>query len=418
MSPGSPRAETLWLAGLCVARTGAAMMFMAYPAILPIVQREWELSATAAGSISSAFLIGTALSLAVLSVLTDWVGARTVFLWSSFASAAIAILLPTLANGYFSALILFSALAICLAGTYTPGIVLLAERFPAPRRGWAIGWFLASSSLGYALALALAGLVITLAGWRAALFTLALGPLTCAVLAILVLRGTPRRPSVVPRLWSFWDQLVRNRAAQLMVAGYTFHAWEVLGMWAWTPAFLTVVFFTHGLDLSRSAGIGANISALFHVMGIIAASVGGWLSDRWGRTAIIIGMMAISTTCSFTFGWLLTAPLGLVVLVGLVYGFSALGDSPVYSAGITEVVEPSHLGSMLGVRSLLGFGAGAVSPLAFGAVLDFTSGGPNPASGVWGWAYGVLGIGGFLGICTMLWLRALPEGRQLAGGKR
>ncbi len=418
VSPGSPRAETLWLAGLCVARTGAAMMFMAYPAILPIVQREWELSATAAGSISSAFLIGTALSLAVLSVLTDWVGARTVFLWSSFASAAIAILLPTLANGYFSALILFSALAICLAGTYTPGIVLLAERFPAPRRGWAIGWFLASSSLGYALALALAGLVITLAGWRAALFTLALGPLTCAVLAILVLRGTPRRPSVVPRFWSFWDQLVRNRAAQLMVAGYTFHAWEVLGMWAWTPAFLTVVFFTHGLDLSRSAGIGANISALFHVMGIIAASVGGWLSDRWGRTAIIIGMMAISTTCSFTFGWLLTAPLGLVVLVGLVYGFSALGDSPVYSAGITEVVEPSHLGSMLGVRSLLGFGAGAVSPLVFGAVLDFTAGGPNPASGVWGWAYGVLGIGGFLGICTMLWLRALPEGRQLAGGKR
>jgi MFS family permease len=114
----------------------------------------------------------------------------------------------------------------------------------------------------------------------------------------------------------------------------------------------------------------------------------------------------------------LTAPLGLVVLVGLVYGFSALGDSPVYSAGITEVVEPSHLGSMLGVRSLLGFGAGAVSPLVFGAVLDFTAGGPNPASGVWGWAYGVLGIGGFLGICTMLWLRALPEGRQLAGGKR
>ncbi len=80
MSTDSARADTLWLAGLCVARTGAAMMFMAYPAILPIVQREWELSGTAAGSISSAFLIGTALSLAVLSALTDWVGARTVFL--------------------------------------------------------------------------------------------------------------------------------------------------------------------------------------------------------------------------------------------------------------------------------------------------------------------------------------------------
>lgn len=47
--------DTLWLAGLCGARAGAAMMFMAYPAVLPIVQREWQLSGTAAGSISSAF---------------------------------------------------------------------------------------------------------------------------------------------------------------------------------------------------------------------------------------------------------------------------------------------------------------------------------------------------------------------------
>lgn len=132
-------------------------------------------------------------------------------------------------------------------------------------------------------------------------------------------------------------------------------------MWAWTPAYLTVVFAATGLDLSRSAGIGANLSALFHVMGIVAASAGGWLSDRWGRTAIIIAMMAASTMCSFTFGWLLTAPLGLLLLVGLVYGFSALGDSPVYSAGITEVVEPAQLGSVLAVRSLLGFGAGAVA---------------------------------------------------------
>lgn len=411
------RSDNLWLAGLCGARMGAAMMFMAYPAVLPIVVREWGLSGTAAGSISSAFQICTAISLAVVSVLIDRVGARIVFLWASFASAAVSLFLPVLIDGYFSALTLFSLVAIALAGTYTPGLVLLAERFPVARRGWAIGWFLAAASLGYALALVLAGLVIAIVGWRGALFTLALGPVTCAALAIPVLRGTPRRQATSVTRWSLWDILIRNRAAQLMVAGYTFHAWELLGMWAWTPAFLTVVLGTHGLDLSRSAGIGANLTALFHVMGIIAASAGGWLSDRWGRTAIIIGMMVFSTACSFTFGWLLTAPLTLVVVVGLVYGFSALGDSPVYSAGITEVVEPSHLGSVLAVRSLLGFGAGAVAALAFGAVLDFTASGPDPASGIWGWAYSVLGIGGLLGVCSMFWLRALPEGRRLAGGK-
>lgn len=414
----SHRADTLWLAGLCAARVGASMMSMAYPAVLPIVQLEWGLSATAAGSISSAVQLGTAFSLTVLSALADRVGARQVFLWAGFAAAAVSLLLPVLAQGYLSALALFFTLAVSVAGTYTPGLILLADRFPVERRGWAIGWFLASSSVGYALALALGGLMVTLAGWRAALFTLALGPVMCATLAIPILRGTTQRLAVAPTRWSFGDELLRNRAAQLMIAGYTFHSWELLGMWAWTPAFLTAVLAAHGLGLSRSAGIGANLTALFHVMGIVASSVGGWLSDRWGRTAVIIGMMAVSTACSFTFGWLLAAPLTLVVLVGLIYGFSALGDSPVYSTGITEVVESRHLGSVLAVRSLVGFGAGAVAAVTFGAVLDFTGGRASPTGGIWGWAFAVLGIGGFLGICSMLWLRALPESRRLAGGKR
>ncbi len=409
----------LWLAGLCAARTGASMMYMAYPAVLPIVQREWGLTGTQAGSISSAFQFGSAISLAVLSALADRMGARRVFLWSGFGSAVVSLLLPVLAQGYLSALVLFAALAVSLAGTYTPGLILLADRFPASRRGWVIGWFLASSSSGYALALGLGGLMVTLAGWRTALLTLALGPVTCAALAIPLLRGSAGRLSAAPRAsWTVGDDLLRNRAAQLMIAGYTFHSWELLGMWAWTPAFLAAVLTAHGFEVRRSAGLGATLTALFHVMGIVASSVGGSLSDRWGRTAVIIAMMAVSTACSFTFGWLVIAPLAVVVLVGLIYGFSAIGDSPVYSTGITEVVDSAHLGSVLAVRSLLGFGVGALAPLVFGAVLDLTAGRADPRGEIWGWAFAVLGIGGFLGICSMLWLRALPESQRLAGGKR
>ena len=80
-------------------------------------------------------------------------------------------------------------------------------------------------------------------------------------------------------------------------------------------------------------------------------------------------------------------------------------------------MKPERLGSALAIRSLLGFGAGAVSPLVFGRVLDFYGGHGAPAAG-WGWAFGVLGAGGVLGLLSMLWLRALPESRRLAGGKR
>ena len=74
------------------------------------------------------------------------------------------------------------------------------------------------------------------------------------------------------------------------------------------------------------------------------------------------------------------------------------------------------LGSALAVRSLLGFGAGAIAQTTFGHVLDATNTGPPYA--VWGWAYGLLGLGGLAGLAATVWLRLRPESRRLAGGRR
>ncbi len=329
------------------------------------------------------------------------------------------LLIPVLAQGHVSALLLFGAAAVAVAGIYTPGIMLLAERFEPARRGRAVGWFLAASSLGYVLALLIGGAVVARAGWRTALLVLALGPLLCFLLSLVLFhRERSRRPaSAAPRRLSFDADLSGNRPAQLMIWGYVFHSWELLGMWAWTPAFVAAALAVRGTSATEAAGLGASLAALFHIMGIVASAVGGTLSDRWGRTAVIAGMMLVSSACSFSFGWMLGGPLLLLVLVGSLYGFSALGDSSVYSTGITETVKPERLGSALAIRSLLGFGAGAISPLVFGRVLDIYGGQGAPAAG-WGWAFGVLGAGGVLGLLSMLWLRTLPESRRLAGGKR
>ena len=403
--------------GLCAARAAGSTMSMAYPTILSVVQPEWRLSSTAAGSISSGFQLGTAVSLVVVSALADYVNPRTLFIGGAAVAAAVSLLIPFAAHGHLSALLLFTALAVALAGIYTPAVMLISARFEPARRGNAVGWFLASSSMGYVVALIVGGFVVAQAGWRTAVFVLGMGPLVCLVLALVLFRGalgsTPARPAG----FSFHADLSGNRPAQLMVAGYVFHSWELLGMWAWTPAFMAAALAVHGATPERSAGLGASLSALFHVMGAVASGAGGWLSDRWGRTAVIAGMMAISSLCSFSFGWMLAAPVALIMLVGSVYGFSAVGDSAVYSTGLTETVTPSRLGSALAVRSLLGFGAGAVAPLVFGMVLDLHGGRAAGAAG-WGWAFSALGVGGVLGLACALWLRTLPESSRLAGGKR
>ena len=93
---------------------------------------------------------------------------------------------------------------------------------------------------------------------------------------------------------------------------------------------------------------------------------------KLGRlTPVILVMARTSAACSLVFGWLVGTSLMLVLAIGLLYRFAALGDSPIYSTAITEVVAPAYRGSALALRSLLGYGAGALAPLLFGAILDW-----------------------------------------------
>jgi MFS family permease len=131
-----------------------------------------------------------------------------------------------------------------------------------------------------------------------------------------------------------------------------------------------------------------------HIVGAVASSTMGHLSDLLGRRAVLTGLGAAGTLLSLIFGWLVAAPVPILAGLMLIYGFMAIGDSPVLSAAMTEAVAPNRLGSVLAVRSLLGFCAGAVSPVAFGAVLDHLRIGDHVAS-AWGPAFMVFAIGGF-----------------------
>ena len=91
------------------------------------------------------------------------------------------------------------------------------------------------------------------------------------MLAWLAVRSTAN--VVTPRAGGqrFGGEVLKNRPAMLVIAGYTFHSWELLGMWAWMPAFLAACFVAAGSELTRGAGLGAYMTSLFHVTGMIAS---------------------------------------------------------------------------------------------------------------------------------------------------
>jgi MFS family permease len=385
-----------WLAGICAGRVFNGLVFMTYAAALPILQQEWAMSGVQAGSIASGFQLAYAVSLVVLSGLADRISARTVYLVSMFATAICSLAFALLARDFLSGLILHTLLGLSLGGTYTTGIMIIADQYVPTSRGMSVGFYIASTSCGYALSLVISGIALPVGGYKLSFLLTCLGPTLAWLLAWITLRDTTVPLQERRSEQKFTTEVLGNRRAMLLIWGYTFHCWELLGMWSWTPAFMAACLGVAGLTGVKAAGSGANIVALFHFMGLVASLSTGILSDRLGRSQVMLAMATVSTICSLAFGWTIGLPLAVVIAVGVVYALSSLGDSPVLSAALTEVTEPSYLGAALGLRSLLGFGAGAIAPLVFGAILDWS----NPlADGqrhylTWGWAFSVLGLGG------------------------
>ena len=393
------------------------MVYISYAAALPVLQREWQMSGIRAGSIASSFQLAYALSLVISSELADRVGARRVFMVSTAASAVGAAFFAAFARDYWSGLISYTLLALILGGTYTTGILLVAENVPVVRRGRAMGFLLGGHSLGLALALALTGMAIPRGGYQLAFLVTSLGSVVGGLLAWAVVRQTPNLVAPREAGQRLTSAVLCNRPAMVVITGYTCHAWELLGMWAWTPAFIAACFVAAGEGSTYAAGLGSYVSSLFHITGMLASLIAGVLADRFGRAPVILAMAALSSVCSFGFGWLIGGPLWVVTAVGLVYGFAALGDSPIYSTAITEVVVPAYRGAALALRSLAGYGAGAGAPLVFGWMLDLSAGGRG-ADGGWGWAFCTLGIAGAMAVAAAIVLHRLPEASALRGRHR
>jgi nitrate/nitrite transporter NarK len=288
-----------WLTGICFGRALSQTVTMVYAAALPVLQREWEMSAAKAGAISSGYQISYAISLLVISSLADRIGARFLFIISMLSGAVFTTAFAFFARGYVSALVLYSLVALAIGGSYTTGLMLLSEHYPPHRRGLATGFYIASSSLAYVLSLSMSGLTIPAGGYKLSFFVTCLATLLGGILSWITLAKTRETVVARQRQQSFRKEVLSNKPAMLYMGVYTFHCWELLGMWAWAPAFMTACLMAQGAEGLNAAGMGAYITAGFHLSGLVASFSMGSLSDRLGRARVILVLAGLSTLCSF-----------------------------------------------------------------------------------------------------------------------
>lgn len=401
-----------------------SLIFTVYSAAMPLLRVDWSMSAAEAGMVQSAWHIGYLISLFTVGLLGDRFGAKRAYLYSAVAASISAFVFAGFASNFLSGAILYGLAGLCSGGSYTPGLTLVAERFSPATRGRAMGFYLAAGSLGYALSLVISSQLFPVGGWRLSFWVACSLPTVGFVLSLWTLRDTLNVVyDAVPggrQVWRTIPAVLKNKPAVLSMSAYTFHCWELLGMWAWLPAYLAASVRAAGaLDARAAAGLGVLLSGLTYLTSMVGSLVGGTLSDRWGRSLTMLIFSCISLAFSFTFGWMIGWPVAVLFLTASCYNLTSIADSSIYSTALTELVEPRHIGAAYAVRSVMGFGAGAVSPWVFGVVIDLVRSCAPASEGLgWGLAWMSLGLGALPGPLAIWWLRRRPEATRMARGRR
>jgi MFS family permease len=251
------------------------------------------------------------------------------------------------------------------------------------------------------------GAMIAVAGWRASFWLAAIGPVVGLVIATRVLSNSDNIINSHPsgkRLQAL-KSVLRNKPAMLSIWAYTFHSWELLALWAWLPAYLAAAAANQN-SIASAAGIGSALAGLTFLTNAVGSVAGGHMSDAYGRRRVMLLMTGTSIAFSLLFGWLFTMPLWLLTLVAIFYNMAALGDSSVYSSALSELVPAEDLSTAYALRATLGFGLGALSPMALGFALDYASLEAGSRGTVaWGLAWSMLGLGALPGLWAISRMR-------------
>jgi MFS family permease len=393
------------LAALAGAQVLALSLWFSATAVVPSLRAAGEIDALSASLFTSAvqagFVVGTLIS--AIFGLADRIDPRRFFAVSAvFACAVNALILAVPPESMAVPLLRFLT-GMAMAGIYPVGMKLAAT-WAKGDLGLLVGLLVGALTLGSAsphLFNALGGV-----DWRATIAATSVASIGAALLINLVGLG-PNAPK--PRAFHFGAVLEAFRTPALRLAnlGYLGHMWELYAMWAWIATYLTASFtLSMGGD---AATTWARLGAFATVgSGAVGCLVGGLAADRWGRTTVTMTALAVSGTCSLLIGMVFGASPALVMLVCIVWGVSVIADSAQFSASVTELSVPEHLGTMLTIQTSTGF---LLSMLTIHLV-------PIVQAHVgWQLAFAVLAPGPVVGIWAMGKLRASADARRLAGGR-
>ncbi len=387
------RRQLVFLAGALVLSMST---WFSTAAVLSQLREQWDLSSAQASWLTIVVQLGFVAGAAGSSLtnLADRVSPLRLILVGA-SGAAVANGLVVVAGSFGPAVTARFVTGAFLALVYPPALKAMSSWYRTGR-GMALGVMIGALTLGSALphlVNAIGGL-----GWRTTLLIASALTLTGGFIAERFVSEGPYATKAAAFDPAQVRAIVANRDFRLASVGYFGHMWELYAMWAWIAAFYRDVFTSPRVaSLVAFSVIAAGAAGSVHA---------GRMSDRVSRTEAAALAMRWSASVAVVMGFLLDAPLPIVVGVGLVWGFWVVADSAQFSTIVTEVVDARYVGTALTMQLAAGFVL-TVFTIFFVPIIRDAHG--------WGWAFLLLAPGPILGAAAM---RALRVGPRRAGSRR
>ncbi|NUT10952.1 MAG: MFS transporter [Nonomuraea sp.] len=349
--------------------------------VLPLIQKEWGFSDTAAGSIPTA----AALAAAIVSLPAGFLADRfsrtriiavVVFCWA----------IATLGSGLATGFVMFYLMRVLLAAAENidnPAAgSLLADYYPPVSRAKAYGLTRVTTYLG-GVGTLLGGVLAEAFSWRTAFLIMVVPGVLTAVLCWFLRepgRGeldkmvaggaTQESAEAKPKapFWQQFGQVVRIPTLLFVCVGLGLLTLGLAGIFYWLP---TLMVRGYGVGV----GTAGSLSGLITIAGTLAGTlVGSWLGRKWHGTRkggrLLAGGGGITLGAAVLAGALTMDSIGgMTALVLLACSLMSIAI-PNMTACLADVVPAAARGLGFAVLQLLITAAGAFGSLVVGIASD------------------------------------------------
>ncbi|MYW68514.1 MFS transporter [Streptomyces sp. SID8379] len=398
MTPGGPGYRRMSFA-LFLAGIATFALLYSTQALLPLVSAGFGASASAASWTVSGATFALAVCVLPLSALSERFGRRTVMTASLAVAVSVGLLVP-----FAPTLEVLVALRVlqgaALAGLPASAMAYLAEEVRPKALVTAIGLFVAGNSIGGMSGRIIGGWIAEAWGWRAAVGTVGVIAVACAI-AFRLLLPAPRHftpGSLHPRalVRTVGDHLANPLLRRLYVIGALF-------MMVFGATYTVIGYRLTAAPFSLSQGFVGSIF-LVYLVGTVSSSAAGRLVARLGRRGTLY-LGAGTTAAGLVLVLMPRLPVVLLGLVLITAGFFAGHATASSSVSRTATHGRAQASALYQSAYYIGSSVGS----AVGAMAFHAAG--------WGGTVG-LGFAAVLGVVSLtLWGTYAARSRERRGGK-